>query len=73
MTKQRFAKIYCLSLLVPFLLMVFPLFSIGNRETPFILGLPFSVFWVIFWIIITFLLVLFLYRMDPDKDEKEVH
>ncbi|WP_244153523.1 DUF3311 domain-containing protein [Halobacillus karajensis] len=53
--------------------MVFPLFSIGNRETPFILGLPFSVFWVIFWIIITFLLVLFLYKMDPDKDEKEVH
>ncbi|MCP3028475.1 DUF3311 domain-containing protein [Halobacillus sp. A5] len=73
MSKQKFAKIYSLSLLVPFLLMIYPLFSFGNRETPFILGLPFSVFWVIFWIIITFIIVLLLYRIDPDKDEKEVN
>ncbi|WP_281657661.1 DUF3311 domain-containing protein [Halobacillus sp. Cin3] len=72
MSKQRFIKIYCLSLAIPFLLMVFPLFTLGNRETPFIMGLPFSVFWVIFWILITFIIVLFLYRLDPDKDEKGV-
>ncbi|GGF26924.1 hypothetical protein GCM10010954_27470 [Halobacillus andaensis] len=73
MTKQKFVKIYSLSLLVPFLLMVYPLFSLGNRATPFVLGLPFSIFWVIFWIIITFIIVLFLYRIDPDKDEEEVN
>jgi len=72
LTKEKFVKIYCLSLLAPFLLMVFPLFALGNRETPFIIGLPFSVFWVIFWIIITFIIVLFLYRIDPDKDEEGV-
>ncbi|MCA1065807.1 DUF3311 domain-containing protein [Rossellomorea sp. AcN35-11] len=72
MSKSTFTKIYCLSLILPFLLLVFPLFSIGNRATPMILGMPFSIFWVISWIVITFLIVLVLYRMDPDKDEEEV-
>lgn len=73
MSKSMFTKIYCLSLIFPFLLLIFPLFSIGNRATPIIMGMPFSVFWVILWIIITFLIVLVLYRIDPDKDEEEVH
>lgn len=73
MSKSTFTKIYCLSLILPFLLLIFPLFSIGNRATPIIMGMPFSVFWVILWIIITFLIVLVLYRIDPDKDEEEVH
>ncbi|MGE6753924.1 DUF3311 domain-containing protein [Rossellomorea sp. NPDC071047] len=73
MSKSMFTKIYCLSLILPFLLLIFPLFSIGNRATPIIMGMPFSVFWVILWIIITFLIVLVLYRIDPDKDEEEVH
>jgi hypothetical protein len=37
------------------------------------MGMPFSVFWVIMWIIITFLIVLALYRIDPDKDEEEAN
>ncbi|KAA0561800.1 DUF3311 domain-containing protein [Bacillus sp. CH30_1T] len=73
MSKSKFTKIYCLSLILPFLLLVFPLFSIGNRATPIIMGMPFSIFWVILWIIITFLIVLVLYRIDPDKDEEEVN
>jgi hypothetical protein len=73
MSKSKFTKIYCLSLILPFLLLIFPLFLIGNRATPIIMGMPFSVFWVILWIIITFLIVLILYRIDPDKDEEEVH
>ncbi|WP_261130615.1 DUF3311 domain-containing protein [Bacillus sp. Marseille-Q3570] len=70
MTKRKFTTIYFLSLLVPMLLLLFPLFSLGNRATPMVMGLPFSVFWVILWIIIAFLIVLLLYRIDPDKDEK---
>ncbi|WP_347548613.1 DUF3311 domain-containing protein [Pseudalkalibacillus hwajinpoensis] len=73
MSKKKFTRIYCISLIIPMLLLVFPLFSIGNRSTPFVMGLPFSVFWVIGWIIVTFLIVLILYRLDPDKDEEEVN
>ncbi|MCF6408942.1 DUF3311 domain-containing protein [Pseudalkalibacillus salsuginis] len=71
MSKKKFTTIYCLSLLIPLLLLLFPLFSLGNRSTPMVIGLPFSVFWVILWIIIAFLIVLALYRIDPDKDETE--
>ncbi|MGR3764503.1 DUF3311 domain-containing protein [Rossellomorea sp. NS-SX7] len=73
MSKSTFTKLYCISLGIPFLLLIFPLFSIGNRATPVVMGMPFSVFWVILWIIITFLIVLALYRIDPDKDEEGVN
>ena len=72
MSKKKFTTIYCTSLVIPLLLLIFPLFSLGNRSTPFIIGLPFSVFWVIAWIIVTFLIVLVMYSLDPDKDEEEV-
>ena len=70
MSKKKFTTIYCISLVIPLLLLIFPMFSIGNRSTPFILGLPFSIFWVISWIIVTFLIVLVMYQLDPDKDEE---
>ncbi|WLD94589.1 DUF3311 domain-containing protein [Alkalihalobacillus sp. AL-G] len=73
MSKRKFTAIYCFSLLVPLLLLLFPLFSIGNRDTPLVMGLPFSFFWVILWIVIAFVIVLFLYRIDPDKDEEEAN
>nr|WP_211201542.1 DUF3311 domain-containing protein [Bacillus sp. NTK071] len=59
--------------MVPLFLLIFPLFSIGNRSTPIVMGLPFSFLWVISWIIVTFLIVLILYRLDPDKDEEEAN
>ncbi len=37
------------------LVMIFPVFTIGNRVEPFVLGLPFSLFWVVFWISVEFL------------------
>jgi len=36
-----------------------------------ILGLPFSFFWIILWIVITFIAIVFLYKIDPNKDEEE--
>tara|TARA_B100000029_G_C16961192_1_gene736290 strand:+ start:133 stop:339 length:207 start_codon:yes stop_codon:yes gene_type:complete len=45
-------------------MLIFPFFSIGNRVEPFIFGMPFSMIWVLFWIIIEFIgLVIFL-RLD---------
>ncbi|MCA1055781.1 DUF3311 domain-containing protein [Rossellomorea aquimaris] len=73
MSKRTFTNLYCISLGIPFLLLIFPLFAIGNRATPVVMGMPFSVFWVILWIIVTFLIVLALYRIDPDKDEEGVN
>lgn len=50
-----------------FLPTIFPLFAIANRVEPIILGLPFSFFWVVLWIVIAFSALLVLYYFDPEK------
>jgi len=37
------------------LMMVFPVYALGNRVEPFVLGMPFSLAWVVFWIAVEFL------------------
>lgn len=36
------------------LMMIYPLYSLGNRVEPFVVGLPFSMFWVVLWIVVEF-------------------
>ena len=36
------------------LVMIFPIFGLANRVEPRVLGMPFSMFWVIFWIGVEF-------------------
>lgn len=71
MSKSKFNTIYIAVGLIPFLMLVFPFFEFANRATPIIFGLPFSFFWVILWIVITFVALVVLYRLDPDQDEEE--
>ncbi|MCA0150387.1 DUF3311 domain-containing protein [Rossellomorea vietnamensis] len=71
MSKATFNKLYIAVGLIPFLVLVFPLFEFANRADPIIFGLPFLFFWVILWILITFMALLILYRFDPDQDEEE--
>ncbi|WP_138420589.1 DUF3311 domain-containing protein [Aquibacillus sediminis] len=71
MSKQKFEWIYCSVLLVTFLPVVFPVFELANHTTPLVLGLPFSFFWVLMWVIIAFITVICLYFVDPEKDNDE--
>jgi hypothetical protein len=50
--------------------MIFPIFGIGNRVEPFVLGLPFSMFWVVFWIAVEFLglVAFFVYEHGREGD-----
>ena len=48
-------------------LLIFPVYNIGNRVDPFIFGIPFSLFWIIACILIQFTgILLFLF---VDKEE----
>ncbi|SFE72443.1 DUF3311 domain-containing protein [Alteribacillus iranensis] len=69
MSKKRFYTIYISVTCITFLMTIFPIFEIANRAEPIIIGLPFNFFWVVMWIVITFLAVLTLYFKDPDVDE----
>ncbi|MBO0601555.1 DUF3311 domain-containing protein [Sporosarcina sp. E16_3] len=70
MSKKKFTTIYIVTVTIPFLLLIFPLYEIANRAEPIIMGLPFSFFWVIIWILITFTAMLILYKVDPTKSEE---
>lgn len=43
------------------LLFTFPLFGIANSAEPILLGMPFSMFWIVFWIAVEFVILLALY------------
>ncbi|PIC99967.1 hypothetical protein [Sporosarcina sp. P29] len=71
MSKKKFNTIYIVIVTIPFLLLIFPLFELANRATPIVMGLPFSFFYIILLILLTFLGVLILYRFDPDHKLEE--
>ncbi|MEK4025557.1 MULTISPECIES: hypothetical protein [Sporosarcina] len=71
MSKKKFTTIYILTVTIPFLLLIFPLYEIANRATPIIMGLPFSFFFIILFILLTFAAILILYKLDPDNALEE--
>jgi hypothetical protein len=56
--------------IVPFLaLLVGPFFV--NRATPFVLGLPFLLAWIVVWILLTSVIMAVIYAADPANREGE--
>jgi hypothetical protein len=47
-------KAFALFTIIILLLMMFPLYALGNSALPIVIGLPFSLFWVVFWIGVEF-------------------
>jgi hypothetical protein len=45
---------FALFTIIILLLMMFPLYGLGNSALPIVIGLPFSLFWVVFWIGVEF-------------------
>ena len=48
-------------------LLIFPIYSVGNRVDPFIFGVPFSLFWIIACIFIQFVGILFFLIIDKGE------
>ena len=48
-------------------LLIFPIYGIGNRVDPFILGIPFSLFWIIACILMQFVGILFFLFIDKEE------
>tara|TARA_Y100000589_G_C27183093_1_gene641585 strand:- start:593 stop:754 length:162 start_codon:yes stop_codon:yes gene_type:complete len=51
-------------------MLIFPLYSIGNKIDPFILGLPFSLGWIVICIIVQFLGILVFLLLENNKEKK---
>lgn len=39
---------------------------LANRVEPYVLGLPFMMFWYLAWLLLTSVIMLIVYRLDPD-------
>ena len=41
----------------------------ANRVTPFVLGLPFILFWIVLWVVLTSVIMWVIYSLDPINRE----
>ncbi|MFC0611629.1 DUF3311 domain-containing protein [Scopulibacillus daqui] len=43
----------------------------ANRVTPYVLGLPFMIFWLLLWLFLTSITLAIVYKFDPQNKEEE--
>jgi hypothetical protein len=43
----------------------------ANRVEPFVLGLPFLLFWIVLWVVLTAVCMSIVYRTDPRNRTEE--
>lgn len=43
-----------------------------NKLEPFVFGLPFNMFWIVLWVVLTFVILAIIYRLDPANREGDV-
>jgi hypothetical protein len=43
----------------------------ANRVEPFVLGMPFILFWIVLWVVLTSGIMAVIYRLDPANREDE--
>jgi len=65
--EKQFQVGWTLFFVFVFLLQVWPLYIIGNRTYPLVLGMPFSMFWVVLCIIINFAGLLVMYNSETKR------
>ena len=65
--ERRFAVFSLVLLLV----LIFPVFAVANRVQPMILGLPFSLAWIVFWLVVEFIGVIAFYRAEYGRRAEE--
>lgn len=59
-----------LLLLIPFIGMLGPL-PLVNRIEPYMLGMPFLLFWISLWMVLSSVILYILYKLDEDNAEEE--
>ncbi len=42
----------------------------ANRVEPYVFGLPFILFWIVLWVILTSAIMAIIYRLDPANREE---
>lgn len=43
--------------------------AFANRVEPFVFGMPFILFWIVMWVLLTSVIMAVVYRLDPTNRE----
>ena len=43
----------------------------ANRVEPYVLGMPFILFWIVMWVVLTSVIMAIIYNLDPVNKEDE--
>ncbi|MET3292418.1 UNVERIFIED_CONTAM: uncharacterized membrane protein (DUF4010 family) [Brevibacillus sp. OAP136] len=44
----------------------------ANRETPYVFGMPFNLFWIVLWIVLISLIMFIIAKLDDASKEGDV-
>ena len=64
---RKYAK---LLLILPFIGMCV-LLPWANRAEPYVFGLPFLLFWIVLWMLLSSLILFIVYKLDPENEGSE--
>lgn len=67
---EHILKYIKLLLLIPFIGCV-GFLPLANRIEPYVLGMPFLLFWIAFWMILSSIILTIVYKLDPDNKGSE--
>lgn len=70
MSKNKITRAYVVFLVILFLCMIFPVYSLANRVFPLVLGLPFGLFWIVLMEVIAFVVLCVFYRYEYGKGDR---
>ena len=60
-----------LLLCIPFIGLTFML-PFANRIEPYVLGMPFLLFWIAFCMVLSSILLMIIYKLDPDNQRGDI-
>jgi hypothetical protein len=43
----------------------------ANRTTPYVLGMPFILFWIVMWVVLTSVIMAIVFKLDPANKESD--
>ncbi|WP_026567003.1 DUF3311 domain-containing protein [Bacillus sp. UNC41MFS5] len=43
-----------------------------NKVTPYVFGMPFVLFYIVLWVVITSVIMAIVFKMDPANQEEEI-
>lgn len=43
----------------------------ANRVEPYVLGLPFLLFWIVLWMVLSSFILFIVYKLDPENEGSE--